>query len=369
MPAKGKLLRLLTYAIIAIAALVWVLRFDIKAAREMPPPQPEAEPADLISVQIMQSQALPYTQTLEIQGQVEPHYSVDLRAEVAARVLAVPVAKGQRVTKGQLLLELDQDARKAQLAQAEADLHYKQQDLEANRRLIAAGGSTRRDVLRLGSEVADARLAVEEARLGLSRTRPEAPFDGVIDRLDVDPGDYLSLADSWGRLVDIDTLKVRAWVAQQDVAALSLGQPVRVRLLDGTRLEGELSFIAFSADEETRSYQIEAIVKNPEARRIAGASASMTIETGSIRAHRLSAALLTLNDHNQVGVRVLDGDNRVHFRPVTLLSGGMSQAWVAGLDEQVRLITLGAGFAAEGQEVRPVEVDDSGVELEPGSER
>lgn len=366
MPAKGKLLRLATYTGLVIVILVWVLRFDIKSAQDAAPPEPEDDTADLISVQVMESQALPYTKTLEIQGQVEPHYSVDLRAEVAARVQSVPVTKGDSVSEGKLLLELDQEARKAQLAQAEADLHYKQQDLEANRRLVEAGGSTRSDVLRLASEVADARLAVEEARLGLSRTRPVAPFTGIVERLDVDPGDYLSIGDTWGRLVDIATLKVRAWVAQQDVAGLSLGQTVTVRLLDGSRLEGKLSFISFSADEETRSYQVEAIVENPDLRRIAGASASMTIETGQVQAHRLSAALLALDDHNQIGVRVLDAENRVRFRPVKLLSGEMERAWVAGLDERVRLITLGAGFAAEGQEVRPVPVENS-VEPVPGS--
>ncbi|SEG84662.1 efflux RND transporter periplasmic adaptor subunit [Marinobacterium lutimaris] len=364
MPAKGKLLKLLTYAVIAVVALVWVLRFDIKAARDDAPPQPETEAASLISVQFSESRALPYTKTLEIQGQVEPNYSVDLRAEVAARVLSLPVSKGDQVAEGDLLLQLDQDARKAQLAQAEADLHYKQQDLSANQRLVDAGGSTRSDVLRLASEVADAKLVLEEARLGLSRTRPVAPFSGVVDRLDVDPGDYLSIGDSWGRLVDISTLKVRAWVAQQDVAELALGQKVRVRLLDGSLLEGELNFIAFSADEETRSYQIEAIVQNPDARRIAGASASMTIDTGEVQAHRLSAALLTLDDHNQVGVRVLDADNRVHFRPVKLLSGEMTQAWVSGLEEEERLITLGAGFAEEGQQVNPVPLEES---VEQGS--
>ncbi len=364
MPAKGKLLRVVIYAVIAIAAVIWVLQFDIKAARETSPPQSETAASDQISVQVKESKSLPYTKTLELQGQVEPYYSVDLRAEVAARVLSVPVTKGERVENAQLLLELEQDARKAQLAQAEADLRYKQQDLAANQRLIKAGGSTRNDVLRLSSEVADAQLVLEEARLGLARTRPQAPFSGIIEALDVDPGDYLSVGDSWGRLVDIDRLKVRAWVAQQDVSGLSVGQPVDVRLLDGSHLKGQLTFIAFSADEETRSYQVEATIENPQARRIAGASASMTIETGQVQAHRLSAALLTLNDHNQVGVRVLDSENRVRFRPVTLLSGEMAQAWVSGLDDRVRLITLGAGFAAEGQQVTPVLVkSDSESEL------
>lgn len=365
MPAKEKLLRLAFYALLLIAVLVWALQFEVKSALDEAPSREESPQAEdpLIAVQITESQAVPYTRTLEVQGQVEPYYAVALRAEVAARVLSVPVKEGDRVAQGTLLLELDQESRQAQLERARSILEYKQQELEANRRLAKIGGSTRTEVLRLASEVADARLALEEARLGLSRTRPLAPFEGVIDELLVDPGDYLSLGEIWGRLVDIDRLRVNAWVAQQDVAELAPGQQVAVRLLDGSRLEGTLDFIAQSADEATRSFRVEAILDNPQARRLAGGSASMIIEIGDVQAHRLSAALLTLNDHNQVGVRVLDEENRVRFRPVKLLSGEMDRAWVAGLDARERLITLGAGFASEGQKVRPVlqEAAEKGV--------
>ena len=357
MPSKGKGLRLSIYLLLAIAVLAWLLQFEIKMSRDTAPAEGAAEASDLISVQVTSSHAQPYTRTLELQGQLEPYYAVELRAEVAARVLSVPVNEGERVAQGDLLLELDQESRQAQLARAQAILDYKQQELDANRRLARIGGSTRTEVARLASEVADARLALEEARLGLSRTRPVAPFEGMIDELRVDPGDYLSAGDIWGRLVHVSRLKVTAWVAQQDVADLSPGQKVQVRLLDGSRLEGELVFIAFSADEATRSFRVEAIVDNPQYRRLAGASAAMIIETGQVQAHRISAALLSLNEHNQVGVRVLDADNRIRFRPVQLLSGEMDRAWVAGLDKQVNLITLGAGFAAEGQEVRPVWLD------------
>lgn len=225
MPAKEKLLRLAFYALLVIAVLVWALQFEVKSALDEAPSREESPQAEdpLIAVQISESQAVPYTRILEVQGQVEPYYAVALRAEVAARVLSVPVKEGDRVAEGALLLELDQESRQAQLERAQAILVYKQQELEANRRLAKIGGSTRTEVLRLASEVADARFALEEARLGLSRTRPLAPFEGVLDELLVDPGDYLNQGEIWGRLVDIDRLRVSAWVAQQDVAALAPG--------------------------------------------------------------------------------------------------------------------------------------------------
>ena len=52
--------------------------------------------------------------------------------------------------------------------------------------------------------------------------------------------------------------------------------------------------------------------------------------------------------------------DRVVFHPVRLVRTEASGAWVAGLPGQARLITLGQGFVAEGQQVEPV--DESAVQ-------
>ncbi len=350
----GRALNVTGGIVLLLALLFWLSSFTIKTAAESAPEPVAQVTPEPVAVRVRASQAVPYMRRLELQGKVEPRYSVDLRSELAARVIALPVVKGQRVEAGQVLLRLDPDAKAAQINEAEADLAYKQRDLTANRRLNVAGGSTQNDVMRLASEVASAKLALENARLALARTQPQAPFDGIIDQLSVDPGDYLGIGDSWGRLVDIDSLKVSAQAAQQDVSRLAPGQLVEVRLLDASRLQGRVTYIAYTADEQTRSYAVEAEVANPEGLRIAGASASLSIATGEVSAHTFPASLLTLDTQGRVGVMVVDDQDLVHFLPVTLLSVDTDTAWVGGLPDRVALITLGAGFAEQGQRVRPV---------------
>ena len=69
----------------------------------------------------------------------------------------------------------------------------------------------------------------------------------------------------------------------------------------------------------------------------------------AVKAHRVSPSLFTLNDAGVLGLRTIDRENRVEFYPVSILEDSPDGAWVTGLPERARLITIGHEFAAEGQ--------------------
>ncbi|MDX5388686.1 MAG: efflux RND transporter periplasmic adaptor subunit, partial [Marinobacter sp.] len=72
----------------------------------------------------------------------------------------------------------------------------------------------------------------------------------------------------------------------------------------------------------------------------------------------ISPAYLSLDDDGRPGVKYVDDSNAVVFRNVQLLSVSTNGAWVSGLPEQIRLITRGGGFVAEGEQVEPVDRSD-----------
>lgn len=337
--------------LLAAILLLWLLGGESMQSLEEAP-EPAAAVVEPVSVAVTLSKAQPYDRQVVLQGQLEPWQSVDLRARISARVEALPVERGARVAQGDLLLQLSEDDRRTRLEQARAQLAFSESQLRAGQSLRRQGLNAETDILRLQSDVASARQAVRSAELALAYTRPLAPFAGVLDRLDVDPGDYLVSGQVWGRLVNTDLLRLRAQVPQQQVRQLSLGQSVEVTLLDRRTLTGVVSHIAQEADSTTRSYTLEVKLENPNQLRIAGASATARIKAGTVAAHRISTALLTLNDEGALGVLHLDGDDRVHFAPVELISTGTEGSWVGGLPDRIRLITLGGGFVSPGDQVR-----------------
>lgn len=131
-----------------------------------------------------------------------------------------------------------------------------------------------------------------------------------------------------------------------------------MNLLDGTKLAGVVSFVASAASPETRSFAVEIVVENPEQKRAAGGTANLNILLPEQDAIFISPAYLSLNDDGRPGVKYVDDNNTVVFRTVTLLSVSTNGAWVSGLPDEIRLITRGGGFVAEGESVEPVDRSD-----------
>lgn len=339
---------------LVLLLLLWLALGDFERFRDTAPLSGTAEATEPPRVEVVERRAVDHAPRLVVQGQFEAHRELELRARQAGRVAALPKALGSRVERGEVLLEIARDELPERLEQAEAELALARAELAGADDLRRRNLLSNPDYLRRQSGAARAVAEVAALRRQLDETRPAAPFDGVLDRLDVEPGDLLQVGDSWGRLVDDAQLTATAWAPQRDALTLTPGLPAEVRLLDGSRLSGELTHVASRADEATRSFAVEARVANPERRRLAGASASLVIQLPERLVHRLSPGLLELDEEGQLAVKTLDGEDRVVRQRVTLVDADANEARVAGLPERVRLITLGGGFVAPGQRVTAV---------------
>lgn len=343
-------------AIAVVGFAGWALTARVDTALAEAPEASEDSRAEenLAQVEIQRSQASVYDRQTVLQGQIEPWRSVQLRTQVAGTVETVLVEQGARISQGEPLIRLSQSEYQAQLQSAKASVRLKEAELKGAKKLFRTNLQTETAVLGLESELEGARSSLVMAQQQLSHASPKAPFDGVVDQLDAELGQYMTVGEVWGRLVNIDRLKVTAQVPQQDVVNVAVGQPVEVTLLDGRQLEGRVSFVASAADKATRSFPIEVSLENPDQLRIAGASATLNVHLGNVSAHKLSPALLSLNDKGELGVKWVDGEDKVVFQPVELLSTGTDGAWVTGLPDNVPVISLGGGFVHAGQKVSVV---------------
>ncbi|TDO03493.1 MULTISPECIES: efflux RND transporter periplasmic adaptor subunit [Halomonas] len=354
---------------LACLLLVWLVLGDIQGFRDTPPEGDEAEGPAPTRVEVVERQAQAHAPRLVLQGQLEAYREVALRARQMGRVEALPVALGERVSRGQTLLALAREELPARLAQAEAELALARSELEGAERLRRRELISNPDYLRLKSSVNQALAEVASLHRQLDDTRPEAPFDGVLDRLDVELGDLVQVGETWGSLVDDSRLTAIAAAPQREALGLVPGLAAKIRLLDGSQLDGVLSYVASRADDSTRSFPVEVTAANPERRRLAGASASLMIQLPKRQVHRLSPALLELNEDNQLAVKHLNDDDRVLLTPVELVSADADVARVAGLPDRVRLITLGGGFVDPGERVTAVSAPSTPAQSIPGEQR
>lgn len=308
----------------------------------------------LFRVQAVVFNAEPRLATIEVRGGTEASGKVSVRSETTGLLAQRHVKKGQNVAVGDLICSLNIGDRGALVQQRQAELQKAEIDYAAALKLVTNGYATQQRVNENKATVDAAKAALTSAEIELERTRIKAPIEGVV----IDPfakvGDMLQMGDVCANVMKPDTMKMIAQVSERFIDRISLGDKASVRAVTGDEVTGKISYIAPSAEIDTRTFRIEIDLPNEENLIRDGVTAIATIGLPSDEAHLLPASVMTLNDAGVLGVRAVTGDGVVKFMPVRILDDTREGAWVTGLPVSVKLITRGQEYVVEGQKVDAV---------------
>ncbi len=188
-------------------------------------------------------------------------------------------------------------------------------------------------------------------QIHLGQLTLKAPFAGVVERRDAELGDFVQEGDPVALIVDDDPILVVGQVSERDVGKLRIGGRGRAQLINGEQLAGTIRYIATTAEPATRTFRVELEVANGDHAFRDGVTAEIRIESGTVLAHFVSPAVLTLDDTGRVGVRTVDQAGRVHFHAAEVIGDSADGVWLAGLPERLTLITVGQEFVREGETV------------------
>lgn len=308
-----------------------------------------------------------YVRTVQATAQTEVNRSVVVRAQQAGRVVGLPVPEGGTVAAGDLLCRIAEDGRRARVEEARERVVQARLEFEGFERLKDRQYQSETGLATARANLAAARAALETARVALEQTEIRAPFDGVLETRAVELGDYLQPGGACGTVIDPDPMVVAGFVPEQRIARIRPGQVARARLVTGEVVEGTVRYVANVANPSTRSYRVELEVPNPDVRIRGGLTADLVLPVARQPLHRISAALLTLDDDGRLGVRIVDPGDVVRFLPVEVVDDAGAGVWIDGLPETARIITVGQELVVEGDRV---EVDlETGAGLVDGPAR
>lgn len=342
--------------VLTVLLALWLAMGGQKSARVEAPESEDRATVGVTKVEVRWSDATLQPREVVAQGHVLPWTKVVLTAQVSGRVDAILKAQGERANVKEPLLRLSDEGRSERLQHATALVKLRETELTSARALEKSRFVPETQLRQMESALAQAQAEWVSAKLDVEYGYPSAPFSGMVDRRHVEHGQWVTPGQALMDLVQIDKLKVVAYIAQQDVAYVQEGQSVRLQLLDGRQLMGQVRFISYTAENETRSFYVEVVTENTQRWRIAGASVTLHIQLPEAKAHRLSPALLSLGDQGQLGIVGVNDEEQVVFYPVKVLAVDNHAATLIGLPDRVRVITLGAGFVQPGETVEAVEV-------------
>lgn len=294
-----------------------------------------------------------------LRGRTEAKRVVDIKAETSGRVVAVPVEKGQQVKAGDVLCQLAEDSRREQLSQARAAFDKATIDYDGAVRLKKDGLLSVTAIAASKSALESARAALKTAELDVDHLQMRAPFAGFVEDRPAEIGVLMDRGGICVRLLDEASLLATGQASEREVAPLKLGQTVVVQLSNGEEVNGTISFISRAADPQTRTYRVEATLNMAGVSVRDGLTAQITIPLQEVLAHRITPAVLALDDAGKMGVRIINEQQRVEFHLVTVVRETADGVWITGLPTEINLITVGQELVADGDKVE-VSTDNSG---------
>lgn len=318
--------------------------------------------ARLPAVRVRMLNAREHVRQITVLGRTEAIKDADVRAETSGKITKVKARKGQWLKKGDVILEVSMGDLKARLKEAKARVKYGKVEFEAARKLAKKRYQSAVRVAEEEAELAQAEADLAAVKLDIAHKYVRAPIDGFMDTLPLSVGDYLNVGDTVGVIVNPNPMRVIAQITERDVGSIKKSNPATAKTPDGYQIDGEVKYIALQGNDATRTFRVDVWVDNKDFKLRGGQTMELRLPAGAELAHRVSPAVLTLNDRGIIGIKAVDKQSIVRFYPAEMIADTPDGMWLAGLPEELTLITVGQEFVAEGQKVRPVFEDDGATE-------
>jgi membrane fusion protein (multidrug efflux system) len=217
-----------------------------------------------VVVSATEVEAVDWQPVIEAFGTVGAIQGVDLAAETAGIVGEILFSANERVEKGQLLVQLEDEVEQADLIAARATVERDRQALERAETLSQRGVSSEAALQTAESALAAARSQLQRLQAVLDRKRVEAPFDGIIGIPRIEAGQYLTAGQTIATLQNLDLMRVDFTVREQAIGQLDIGQPVRAGLAEGALgFDGQITGIDPKIDPNSRLVSVRAEIANP----------------------------------------------------------------------------------------------------------
>lgn len=318
------------------------------------------------AVEVASLQRRDLSETLSVVGSLAPNETATIRPEMNGLIRSIHFEEGQRVTKGALLMKIEDAELRAQLAQSASRFELAKQNLARSESLRQTQSNTQADADRARSEHAAAQADIDLLKVRLARTEVRAPFDGTVGARTLSAGDFINTQSIITTLNDLSRLKVEFQVPERYLSKVRPGTTFTVEsaTVDGAAAaRGEVYFVNSVINRETRSGEVKGFLTAGSPMLRAGMFAVidlvLEVRKGALTAPE-GAILVDQRGPQLIALRELDGQKVAEFVPVVLglRSRGLVEVRAARgeLSDQMRVVAAGVGSLAlfPGAALEPV---------------
>jgi membrane fusion protein, multidrug efflux system len=197
---------------------------------------------------------------------------VDLKPELGGKIVEMNIQEGKPVTKGQLLLKLNDADFQAQLRKLEAQLRLAQQSEERLRKLLDVKGISQDEYDGVTLQINNIRADMEFTQAQIAKTELKAPFSGIIGLRSVSVGSYINQQSQIATIQVLNPVKVDFTIPEKYANVVRIGDDITFST-EGTtdKFSGKVYATENQIDPISRTFKLRANAQNPGNKLRAGA--------------------------------------------------------------------------------------------------
>ncbi|MCL5778403.1 efflux RND transporter periplasmic adaptor subunit [Limibaculum sp. FT325] len=303
---------------------------------------------------------------VEAVGSTRARQSIEIVPLASGRVEEIAFAPGQPVEAGAVLIRLDDDIERANLAEAEALLIEKDQAVERTQRLQRTNAVALATLEQVIAERAAAEAAVDRARRRLADRVIRAPFAGVVGLTDIDLGARVDDEVVLTTLDDLTEVEVEFSLPETLFAEIAPGQPIEAAsaAFPGRSFVGRVATIGSRVDPVSRAFRVRAVIPNPEGVLPSGMFMSLTLTLSEAEALVVPEEAIVVQAAQVYVFVVQDGQARRRAVTTGQRQGGRI-AVTEGLAPGELVVVRGLQRVRDGSAVRIAGEDDDATARGP----
>ena len=310
--------------------------------------QAAAPVEQLPSVAVAQVNVREVPQTATYTATIQAYVKNNIVPQTAGRITQINVEVGDRVTKGQVLAEID----KVQLQQAQLQLHNAEVELGRLKALYEAGGLSKSDLDAVELQYNVAKTQVQNL---VENTTLLSPINGVITARNYDAGDMYAMAAPIFTVEQIAPVKLLVAVSETDYSKVKKGHKVTVKAeaFPEREFTGKVERIYPTIDPSTRTFNVEVVISNGDLALRPGMFARVEVNFGSNnRVVIPDVSVVKQQGSGERFVYVLNEDGTVSYQKVELgRRMGAEYEVISGLKDSSIVVTGGQIRLKDGVKV------------------
>lgn len=312
-----------------------------------------------ISVRIEELQPAEFTRYVQLQGVVDSRQNVMLTTEVGGTVTKVLVKEGDKVSKGQLLAEMDASVLLANMAELNTRIELAKTSYERQKRLYEQEIGTEMQYLQSKNNYEALVKNKNALQNQYNKFQIRAPFSGNIDMVQTKVGEMLAPGMPALRIINLENLEIKAEVSEKYVGKFAINDNATVMLTGiNDTLKAKVSSISQVINNNNRTFIMILKPLNKVSKLKPNLLAIVQIRDFNAKnAISVPAAVVQSKNNKQYLTKAIQENNVWKAKVVSVETGPVQSGRVlvqSGVDAGDHIITNGYLNVLDGDKINPI---------------